>query len=57
MTPGLAFFYGGFVSSSNSINTHMMSFVALPIIGLQWFLFGYSITFSKDAIFIYGNLW
>ena len=29
MTPGLAFFYGGFVRSRNVLNTLMMSFVLI----------------------------
>jgi Amt family ammonium transporter len=29
MTPGLAFFYGGFVRSRNVLNTMMMSFILM----------------------------
>jgi len=32
MTPGLAFFYGGFVRSRNVLNTLMMSFVLMGIV-------------------------
>ena len=32
MTPGLAFFYGGFVRSRNILNTLMMSFVLMVIV-------------------------
>ena len=33
MTPALAFFYGGLVRNKNSLNTMMMSFVALGVVG------------------------
>jgi Amt family ammonium transporter len=46
MTPGLAFFYGGLVRGKNVINTMMMSFIALGVIGIQWVLWGYSLAFS-----------
>jgi ammonium transporter, Amt family len=46
MTPGLAFFYGGFVRSKNVVNTMMMSYVAMAIITVQWVLFGYSFAFG-----------
>ena len=40
MTPALAFFYGGLVRSKNSLNTMMMSFVALGVVGIVWALAG-----------------
>lgn len=57
MTPGLAFFYGGLVRGKNVLNTLMMSFVALAVIGLQWVLFGYSLAFSDGSPFIGGLSW
>jgi ammonium transporter, Amt family len=36
MTPALAFFYGGLVRNKNSLNTMMMSFVALGVVGVTW---------------------
>ena len=46
MTPGLAFFYGGLVRSRNVLNTMMMSFVSMALIGVTWCLFGYSLAFD-----------
>ncbi len=43
MTPALAFFYGGLVRSKNSLNTMMMSYVALGFIGILWALVAYSL--------------
>lgn len=51
MTPALAFFYGGLVRSKNSLNTMMMSFVALGVAGVLWAVLGYSLAFGE------GNAW
>ncbi|KYC35209.1 ammonia channel protein [Scytonema hofmannii PCC 7110] len=48
MTPGLAFFYGGFVRSRNVLNTLMMSFVLMGIVGVTWILWGYSLSFAPN---------
>jgi len=50
MVPGLALFYGGMVRQKNVLGTMMHSMVALSIVGLQWVLFGYSLSFgTKDS--------
>jgi len=46
MTPALAFFYGGLVRSKNALNTMMMSFAALGLVGIAWALIGYSLAFA-----------
>ncbi len=48
MTPGLALFYGGMVRRKNVLGTMMHSMVALAIIGIQWVLFGYCLSFGKS---------
>ncbi|MFW9260200.1 ammonium transporter [Nostoc sp. CALU 546] len=57
MTPGLAFFYGGFVRSRNILNTLMMSFVLMAIVGVSWILWGYSLSFAPGLPFIGGLQW
>ncbi len=57
MTPGLAFFYGGFVRSRNILNTLMMSFVVMAIVGVTWILWGYSLSFAPGSPFIGGLQW
>lgn len=57
MTPALAFFYGGFVRSLNVLNTLMMSFVMLLLIGVTWILWGYSLAFAPGLPFIGGLQW
>ncbi|BCM91390.1 ammonium transporter [Abditibacteriota bacterium] len=46
MTPGLAFFYGGLVRGKNVLNTIMMSYGAMAILGIAWVIIGYSIAFG-----------
>lgn len=57
MTPGLAFFYGGFVRERNILNTLMMSFVLMGIVGVTWILWGYSLAFAPGNPFIGGLQW
>ena len=48
MAPGLAFFYGGMVRAKSVLNM-MMTFIAMAIVPVVWFLYGYSLTFDDDA--------
>jgi ammonium transporter, Amt family len=57
MTPGLAFFYGGFVRSRNVLNTMMMSFILMAIVGVTWIIWGYSLSFTPGNPFIGGFHW
>jgi Amt family ammonium transporter len=57
MTPGLAFFYGGFVAQRNILNTLMMSFLLMGIVGVTWVLWGYSLAFAPGLPFIGGLEW
>ncbi len=57
MTPGLAFFYGGFVRDRNILNTLMMSFLLMGIVGVTWVLWGYSLSFAPGLPFIGGLQW
>ena len=52
MTPALALFYGGMVRKKNVLGTIMQSFIALGIVSVIWFLYGYSLAFGGDI----GNL-
>ena len=49
MTPALALFYSGFVRGRNVLNTMMMSFSAMALVGVLWVLVGYSLAFSEGA--------
>ncbi|MEX2583060.1 MAG: ammonium transporter [Gemmatimonadota bacterium] len=54
MTPALGFFYGGLVRSKNILNTLMMSFASLGVVGVVWALAGYSLAFSEGNSLIGG---
>ena len=55
MTPGLSFFYGGFVSTKNVVSTMLQSFVALGVISLLWIVVGFSLAFGESWHGIIGN--
>ena len=57
MTVGLACFYGGLVRSKNSLNTMMMSIVAMGAISVQWVLVGYSLSFAPGSAWLGGLDW
>ena len=47
--PGLALFYGGLVRRKNVLSILMQCFILMCVIGLQWILYGYSLSFSPDT--------
>ena len=55
MTPGLAFFYGGFVRSKNVLGTIMQSFIVMGVVGVLWILVGYTLAFGPTEGGIIGN--
>jgi Amt family ammonium transporter len=54
MLPGLALFYGGMVRSKNVLSTTLHSFAAMAIIGVQWVVVGYSLSFGGSGPLIGG---
>ena len=57
MTPGLAFFYGGLAGKRNILGIMIQSFVSMGITTIMWFICGYSLCFSGDALGgLIGNL-
>ncbi len=57
MTPGLAFFYGGMVRRKNILSVLMQCFILLCLLSIQWFLFGYSLSFAPGKGFWGGLSW
>ena len=49
MTPGLAFFYGGLSRRKNVVNTMVMVFGVLGIVGGMWVVCGWSFAFGGDG--------
>jgi len=56
MTPGLAFFYGGMVRRKNVLSILMQCFILMCLVGVQWVLFGYSLSFGPDIGHFIGSL-
>jgi Amt family ammonium transporter len=56
MTPALAFFYGGMVRKKNILSTLNLSFIMMGLIGVQWVLFGYTLSFGNDVGSVIGDL-
>jgi len=55
MTPGLAFFYGGMVSSNNIISTMLQSFISMAVISVLWIVIGFSLAFGDSIGGFIGN--
>ncbi|MGD9843296.1 MAG: ammonium transporter [Steroidobacteraceae bacterium] len=53
--PGLALFYTGMVRTKNSLSTVMQSFAIFCVIGVLWFVYGYSAAFTGNNPF-FGTL-
>ena len=57
MNPGLAFFYSGLVRRKNTLNTLMMTYVAMGTGALVWMMAGYSLAFAPGSAFLGGLRW
>ena len=57
MVPGLALFYGGMVRRKNVLGTMMHSMAALGILGVEWVVIGYAMSFGTDHSGIIGWDW
>ncbi len=55
MTPGLSFFYGGMVRSKNVLSTMLQSFIAMGVVSVLWFVFGFSLSFGESIGGLIGN--
>ncbi|MGL4820160.1 MAG: ammonium transporter [Bacilli bacterium] len=55
MTPGLALFYGGMVSSKNVLSTTMHSYASFAIVSILWVFVGYSLSFGESTYGLIGN--
>ena len=57
MTPGLSFFYGGLARRKNVVNTMVMIFSVLGIVGIMWVVCGWSFAYGGDgSIPVFGGL-
>jgi len=56
MTPALALFYGGMVRRKNVLSTLTLSYTFMALVGIQWILYGYSLSFGQDIQGLIGGL-
>ncbi|KAI7902456.1 ammonium transporter AmtB-like domain-containing protein [Cokeromyces recurvatus] len=57
MIPGIGFFYSGMTREKNALSLIMCSVLSLVVVSIQWFVLGYSLTFSKTTVSsMIGNL-
>ncbi len=49
MTPGLAFFYGGLSRRKNVVNTMLMCFGVIGVVGVLWIVAGWSFAYGGDG--------
>jgi ammonium transporter len=50
MVPGLALFYGGMARRKNVLGTMMQTMICLGIVGVQWVVVGYSLSFGESQV-------
>jgi Amt family ammonium transporter len=55
MTPGLALFYGGMVTTRNVISTMLQSFICMGIISILWIVVGFSLAFGDSIGGLIGD--
>ncbi|RKF71304.1 Ammonium transporter 1 [Golovinomyces cichoracearum] len=56
MIPGVGFFYSGLTRRKSALSLILSSIMAVAIISFQWFLWGYSLVFSRHGGKFIGNL-
>jgi ammonium transporter, Amt family len=56
MAPAFALFYGGRARGANALSILLRWAIAVPILGVQWVLFGYSLAFGPTRHGIIGGL-
>ncbi|PVH71929.1 Rh-like protein/ammonium transporter [Cadophora sp. DSE1049] len=49
MVPGIALFYSGLRSQTTALSLIWLSMMAVSVVSIQWFLFGYSLVFSQTS--------
>ncbi|KAI9805793.1 MAG: ammonium transporter Amt1 [Sarcosagium campestre] len=56
MIPGVGFFYSGLARRKSALSLIWLSLMSTAVVTFQWFLWGYSLTFSHTAGKYIGNL-
>jgi Amt family ammonium transporter len=56
MIPGLGFFYSGLLRRKNALSMIYLGMMTVAVVSFQWFLWGFSLTFSDEASPFIGNM-
>jgi len=56
MFPGLGYFYGGITHRKNLLTALLTTGLGLGVVSIQWFIWGYSLSFSETGSVFIGNL-
>jgi len=56
MIPGVGYFYSGMARSKNALSLIMLSVLSVAVVSFQWWLWGYSLTFSSTGSAFIGDL-
>ena len=52
MIPGLGYFYSGLARRQNALSLIFLCMASLAMVSIQWFLFGFSLSFGNGSPFI-----
>ncbi|KAG2221497.1 hypothetical protein INT45_008822 [Circinella minor] len=55
MTPSLGLFYAGLAKAKNALSLMYVTMLCVAVVSFQWYLIGYSLTFSSTASFFIGD--
>lgn len=56
MIPGVGFFYAGLARRKSALSLMLMIMLAHSVATVQWFFWGYSLTFSQTGNAFLGNM-
>jgi len=56
MVPGVGFFYSGLLRRKNALSMIFLSMMTIAVVSFQWFLWGFSLTFSETGSGFIGDL-
>jgi ammonium transporter, Amt family len=55
MTPGVGLLYSGLSRSKNALNILYLSFASYIVVTIQWYVIGFSLSFSENGSGFIGN--
>lgn len=56
IVPGAGFFYAGLARRKSALSLLWLSLMSMAVVSVQWFVWGYSLVFSRSAGPFIGNV-